>query len=971
MADTKESQAVEKAVEEKTEAKEETKDEPMEEVKEEAKAEEVKDEAMDEEKAEVKDEDADMKEEVKEEEEKEEEKEEVKEEEAKELEEDAPAETRKKVTASSVAWSSSDSTLNVLKVANGNILMSVTEGGSQYLLAGVRSTAGVKSGRYMLEVQILESLYPWEPQGSQGRTPAPKNLVRVGVSLAGSSLFLADTADSVCFDSEGYFFQGKKRSKVSQKFSKSHTVALLINLDEKSPNANTVSLFRDGSRISQPQKLPENLLGKALYPTITYKNVTVRVNLGASPLAALPFSCHMLSDAAAADVEIAAPPADGPCEVIFPVGLPDQGLFDYVDAFVEQHPKYTELSDRKILEWSNKSGIWRPKGYAQRSSNDKPDMNFGIPLMDDLSVNGVVQALAPAIKRDYIVNELRGNLLADERKKALARFSGPAFKRKAVVLMGEPPEDFKQKVQALMLAEKTAAAEADKRKKIAEDERNRLWEEKKKKAEEARKSRDKKNGAEEEEKKEDETMGTEENKEEEEEAKEEEAVVVELTDEEKKLWYRKSATPDLSQEHLGKFYASFTLPTTDEGFDDVSYVWQPKDKVETYLREWLLEQKRTQRAEHLEPSEWFKGEYEKWKKTLMEWKKKQNDFRDPVKRKYAQKKKEEEAKKAKEDAKKEEGETAEAEEKEEEKEAKPDITAEDVEVDTVEDVTDIGTGEPLFANFVYEDWTLVAMRYELHLLIHAFRKDLNDPDRPSFQETHLPYYYEKYYGKSFVLKNFGVEKMEDFLEMIEDSIVLAEGSSMLESKLAEDMALTQFIKLAEEHRRDRARRVDAGDETAQLKFKKPAPPPPRGPTRSDRGDDKGKSKGSSKGSDRRGSDKGKGGGSGGSSSRPTYSGSGGGSGGHSSAPPSRYGNSSRSDRDSYSRGGSGGGGGGGGGSSYGSEKRSYGSSSYPPPKQARTSSYSGGGGGGHGKADSRSSYSSSGGKGGSSSYYRR
>jgi len=59
----------------------------------------------------------------------------------------------------------------------------------------------------------------------------------------------------------------------------------------------------------------------------------------------------------------------------------------------------------------------------------------------------------------------------------------------------------------------------------------------------------------------------------------------------------------------------------------------------------LLGQKRSLRAEDLEPSAWFKGEHDTWKKILQEWKKKQNEMKDPVKRKYALKMKEEEAKK--------------------------------------------------------------------------------------------------------------------------------------------------------------------------------------------------------------------------------------------------------------------------------------------------------------------------------------
>merc|ERR1712151_88365 len=160
-------------------------------------------------------------------------------------------------------------------------------------------------------------------------------------------------------------------------------------------------------------------------------------------------------------------------------------------------------------------------------------------------------------------------------------------------------------------------------------------------------------------------------------------------------------------------------------------------------------------------------------------KKKQSEYKDPVKKKYAQKKKEEEAKSKKVEEK--DGEAGEGEEVAETKQ-EPTESAADIDVDSVEKVDDIGNGEPLFSNWVYEVWTLLSLRFELHLLIHAFRKDLNDADRPSFREEHLAYYYDKYYKKSFTLKNFGVDALADFLELLEDSIALAE-NGMFESKL--------------------------------------------------------------------------------------------------------------------------------------------------------------------------------------------
>merc|ERR1712187_259297 len=119
----------------------------------------------------------------------------------------------------------------------------------------------------------------------------------------------------------------------------------------------------------------------------------------------------MVKDAAADDVQVSnlKAPADGKYDVLFPVGLPNQGLFDWVDQFLEQNPSYTELSDRKIIEWASKSGIWKPKGSW---CNDKPNMQFGI--MDE-HVRRMIQAIAPMHKRNYIVPELKANLVKKDR----------------------------------------------------------------------------------------------------------------------------------------------------------------------------------------------------------------------------------------------------------------------------------------------------------------------------------------------------------------------------------------------------------------------------------------------------------------------------------------------------------------------------------------------------------------------------
>merc|ERR1712048_495971 len=149
------------------------------------------------------------------------------------------------------------------------------------------------------------------------RPPEPRNVFRVGLSLAGSSQFLGDSQDNICFDVDGRFLHGKKKTKAMKKpLDGKDTLTLLVNLDEKSPNAFTVSLFKNGERICKPQPIPDNLKGKPLFPTITYRNYTFEVNFGPTALKPLPFICRMVEDAASADVDVVSEktPKDGKYE---------------------------------------------------------------------------------------------------------------------------------------------------------------------------------------------------------------------------------------------------------------------------------------------------------------------------------------------------------------------------------------------------------------------------------------------------------------------------------------------------------------------------------------------------------------------------------------------------------------------------------------------------------------------------------
>ena len=158
--------------------------------------------------------------------------------------------------------------------------------------------------------------------------------------------------DSVCFDSDGCFICNKQKTAVAERFMRDHVLGILLNLDSESPNCHTISLFKDGRRVSKPQKLPEQLIGHALFPHVAFRNVTVQVlrhelacfrgplgELWARALDALAFqvpkhagpevthSFFVFCEEAAKADALVIPEAsqDGNYEILLPIGLPDEG----------------------------------------------------------------------------------------------------------------------------------------------------------------------------------------------------------------------------------------------------------------------------------------------------------------------------------------------------------------------------------------------------------------------------------------------------------------------------------------------------------------------------------------------------------------------------------------------------------------------------------------------------------------------
>jgi len=265
---------------------------------------------------------------------------------------------------------------------------------------------------------------------------------------------------------------------------------------------------------------------------------------------------------------------------------------------------------------------------------------------------------------------------------------------------------------------------------------------------------------------------------------------------------------------------------------------------------------RMSRIDNLEPGQWFKDKLSGWQKDLHQWHMKHMAWKSqirgasgsdlglksmkgagkgvapappPPQAPPAEEKKDEEMKAAEEE-KKEEAAPKTAQQLLEEELAKGDF-----DIFSVDDVADMGSGEPLFAKFSFEDWAMVSLRFEMHLLVHAFLKDCGEPDRKGFSPEHLLFYYQRYFKKALNPKTFGLERVEELIDLAEDTLCVCD--DLIESQLETEQEHNGiFVMLGEEARRERQEKIDAGDESAKLRFSSvpppetitPVPPPPGG-----------------------------------------------------------------------------------------------------------------------------------------------
>jgi len=651
-----------------------------------------------------------------------------------------------------VTFASHDATPNVFFSPTG-VLSSLSQGAFAQLLSGARADTGVKAGRYLFEVQVLE-LAPKMPLE-----------LRIGFSLRGSSLFLGDgSPESVGFGRDGTYFVAEPgqlsclhRPEACTPMRPRSVIGLLINLDPASKAANTLSLFVDGERAGKPQPIPSHLRGKTLFPTITFRGLTLAVNFGHGglQLRPLPFVCTMLGRMAASHCETASSHSGSRREVVFPVALPETGFFDCVRRIREAQPELVELGEQEVARWCAKSGLKPKRAPGTSHSLDRPCFAYGHAPLDNKAWRDTLLTRAQLAGRSCLIAELCQNLIREEREAMLKKFPADV-KKVAVVAIGEPSKAFRKWVSDTMKAEYEAQKSiVDRRILLAEasgvplDDSQNVLPPEPPSAEEAR-----------------------------------------------FLPREEPDVPDISPEALCESYMKFSLPSKEEGFDEVRFEWSQESEASKHMRNWVLERKATFLVKGLKPGPWFQAKYDLWKSERNQLRDKHLAFLD---------------RKKKEGAAATEGELV-------------------VDLASVSDIFDAdGRGTPLYSNFKYEDWLLLGWRYELHLLAHAFVDDVADEDIPGIPENHVPFYFELYFGTKFSPKEkLGVSGgVAAVMQLLREPVHLAEGSNpgapkILRSSLEKDAPLSAFVKGVEAFRRDRKRRLEAGDESAQLSFPKPA-----------------------------------------------------------------------------------------------------------------------------------------------------
>jgi hypothetical protein len=127
--------------------------------------------------------------------------------------------------------------------------------------------------------------------------------------------------------------------------------------------------------------------------------------------------------------------------------------------------------------------------------------------------------------------------------------------------------------------------------------------------------------------------------------------------------------------------------------------------------------------------------------------------------------------------------------------------------------------KPPYSNFTCEDWALLCIRYEFHLLAHAYGKAVDVNLRPPIPQGLLLAICNEYFSKHLEVHSYGFKELRELAEEVKDTVEIQGEPGHIVPRLGgEDTDVGHFVKFVDVRRQERHRRIDAGDLSAVLKF---------------------------------------------------------------------------------------------------------------------------------------------------------
>jgi len=234
-------------------------------------------------------------------------------------------------------------------------------------------------------------------------------------------------------------------------------------------------------------------------------------------------------------------------------------------------------------------------------------------------------------------------------------------------------------------------------------------------------------------------------------------------------------TVEVDADSINPNFTKYTLPTEEEGFDEVIY----KDSIEaekTKLSTYIANRKLAERLNPV-PGREFRHVWDTFSNDVQVWKKQQQGL----------------------DL------------------AEVDEFAESIDIFNVNVFNGGPGGKPIFAFFAEEDWLLLEIRFQLALLVKSFCQDC---DRQGFHARHFTHYYAKYFNKLFKPQDINHDSIETVIQSFVPEVCVKKNMVSLTEDSSKEKTLDALyvLRLIEDRRQDRMFRVETGDEMAQVTF---------------------------------------------------------------------------------------------------------------------------------------------------------